>query len=204
MAKMGLSKLVFSKYSATGNTVTYSEPVNTEKLAEYSTEFNSGDSNDLYLDNAVAESDVGTFSGGTINITVGGLTNETSKLILGVTEQTISYGDSSGVKEIVYDEQIEISELGVGLIEMHKNNGAIFYRAVHLARVQFNIPNDSATTKGETVEWQTQEISGKILRSDHVDTKYVHPWKFTADFETEEKALAYLMYKGGKQEVKTG
>ena len=204
MAKIGLSKLVFSKYSASGNTVTYSDPVNNEKMAEYSTEFNQRDSNDLYLDNAVSETDAGTFSGGTINITTGDLITETSKLILGAVENTISYGDETDVKEIVFDDRIAPAELGVGLIEKHKNNGVYFYRAIHLARVKFNIPSDSATTQGASIEWKTQEISGQILRSDHVDENYQHPWKFTADFETEEKALAYLMYKGGKQEVKTG
>ena len=158
MAKKGLSKLVFAKYKADGNNVTYSDPVISEKLAEYSTEIEAGDSNDLYLDDDIAESDSAAFSSGTFNVTTGDLSNDTSKLILNVKEKKIELPSGKSVTELTYDSDMQSAELGVGVIEMHQVDGKTFYRAVFLARVLFNIPSNAATTKGETVEWQTQEL----------------------------------------------
>lgn len=198
MAKKGLSKLVFAKYNHNSNVVTYSEAVNTEKMAEYSTEIESGEKNNLYLDNDIAESDSAVFSSGTFNVTTGDLSNETSKLLYNVKEIEVTYGQGKKVTELVYDDSVTCNELGVGLIEMHQVDNADFYRAIWLTRVQFNVPSNAAVTKGQTVDWQTQEISGTILRSAAVDENNTHPWQFTADFETEADALEYLMYKGGK------
>lgn len=198
MAKKGLSKLVFAKYKADGNNVTYSDPVISEKLAEYSTEIEAGDSNDLYLDDDIAESDSAAFSSGTFNVTTGDLSNDTSKLILNVKEKKIELPSGKSVTELTYDSDMQSAELGVGVIEMHQVDGKTFYRAVFLARVLFNIPSNAATTKGETVEWQTQELSGKILRSAQISEDNVNPWQFTADLETKANALEYLMFKGGK------
>lgn len=198
MAKKGLSKLVFAKYSANGNSVTYSEAAITEKMAEYSAEIETTEKNNLYLDNDVAETDSGVFSSGTFSVTTGDLSNETSKLLYNVKELDVTYGQGKTVKELVYDDSITCQELGVGLVEMHQVDNVTFYRALWLTRVQFNIPSSAATTQGETVDWQTQEISGTILRSVEVDSDKVHPWQNTADFETEADALEYLMYKGGK------
>lgn len=193
MAKKGLSKLVVAKYSATDNVVTYTNPAVQEKLAEYSVEVEVAEPNNLYLDNDVAESDGGTFAGGTINLTTGDLSNETSKSFFNAQEAEITVGDKK-IKEIIFNDKVEPQELGVGVIELHQVNNQEFYRGVWLDRVKFNIPSNAATTKGENVEWQTQEISGEIMRSAAPD----HPWKHHADCETEEEALAYLMYKGGK------
>lgn len=206
MAKKGLSKLVFAKYNPNGNVVTYSEAANTEKMAEYSTEIEAGEKNNLYLDNDIAESDSAVFSSGTFNVTTGDLSNETSKLLYNVKEIEVTYGQGKKVKELVYDDSITCNELGVGLIEMHQVDNVDFYRAIWLTRVQFNVTSNSAVTKGQTVDWQTQEISGTILRSAAVDENNIHPWQVTADFETEADALDYLMYKGGKTAavIKTG
>lgn len=198
MAKKGLSKLVFAKYNATGNTVTYSEPINTEKMAEYSTEIEKSEANNLYLDNDIAETDGGVFNKGTFNVTTGDLSNETSKLLYNVKENEIQYASGKTASELVYDDSMQSQDLGVGLIEMHQVDSKTFYRAIWLSRVQFNIPSNAAVTKGDAIEWQTQEITGNILRSAAVDDSGIHPWQNTADLESEADALEYLMYKGGK------
>ena len=198
MAKKGLSKLVMAKYTkSTNGTVTYSDPAVTEKMAEYSTDITASDQNNLYLDNQIAETDGGTFSSGTITLTTGDLSNETSKLLYNVKEVEITYATGKTATEIVYDDTMQSVEVGTGVIEMHQVDNETFYRAIWLHRVQYNVPSNAAITKGETIEWQTQELTGNILRSDAVDTNGSHPWQTTADFETEEDALAYLMFKGG-------
>lgn len=197
MAKKGLSRLFFAKYKYTPEEgVSYTDGCETEKLASYSTELESNDDNDLYLNNGVAETEKGKFRSGTLTHTTGDLTNDTSLLILGAKENAPTIDGIEGeIQEIVYDDDISPAELGVGLIELHQLNGIEFHRAVVLARVLYNIPNDSANTKGESVEWQTQEISGKIMRSEQKDEQYKHPWKFTSDFKTEDDAVKYIKYK---------
>ena len=197
MAKKGLSRLFFAKYQYDPvSGVKYTEGCETEKLASYSTELESNDDNDLYLNNGIAETEKGSFRSGTLTHTTGDLTNETSLLILGAKKHTPEIeGIEDDIEEIVYDDDIKPSELGVGLIELHQVDGEEFHRAIVLARVLYNLPNDSATTKGESVEWQTQEVSGKILRSEQNDATYKHPWKFSADFSTEDNAVKYIKYK---------
>lgn len=197
MAKKGLSKLVTAKYSFDGSKVTYSDPKVQEKMAEYSAEIEVSEENNLYLDNEIAETDGGTFKSGTLTLTTGDLSTETSLQFFNTKQKEITVGEKK-VTEVTYDDRISPQELGVGVIELHQVNNVEFFRAIWFDRVKFDIPSDSATTKGETVDWQTQEIAGKILRSNMADTDNVHPWKHSADCETEADALAYLMFKGGK------
>lgn len=198
MAKKGLSRLFLAAYNYSEETkkVTYSEGCENEKLASYSTEISSSDPSNLYLNNKIAETEGGTFTNGTLTLETGDLSPESSKMICGLKENEITLDDDSGtkVKEMVWDDDLKPVNLGAGLIELHQVNGVEFHRAIILPKVFFNVPSDSATTKGESVEWQTQEISGVINRSDEVDstTKRNHPWKLSADCESEEIAVAYI------------
>lgn len=198
MAKKGLSKLVIADRTVNGSVVTYSNPVVQEKLAEYSTEIEAAEANNLFLDNEIAESDGGTFQSGTINLTTGDLSNETSQKLYKTKENEVTYSGDKTVKELVYDDALTNQELAVGIIELHQVDNIDSYRAIFFPKVKFNVHSDSATTKGETIEWQTQEINGTIYRSEEVDDRNIHPWKYSADFTNEADALAYLMFKGGK------
>lgn len=197
MAIKGLSKLVIADCAEEEQTVAYSNPISNEKLASYSADFESSDDNNLWLDNEIAESDAGTFQGGTLSIETGDLDNETSKKLYTIKEKEISVGDKK-VKEYIYDDDIKIKDLGVGVIEWHQVNGINLYRAIWFTKVRFNIDSNAATTKGEKIDWQTKTIEGSIMRSSEVSEDYKHPWKKQADFETEAEALAYLMFRGGK------
>ena len=50
------------------------------------------------------------------------------------------------------------------------------------------VPNDAATTQGETIEWQTPQLTGTIMRDDSAK----HAWKREATFTTEAQAEAYI------------
>lgn len=75
MAKIGLSKPYFAKYSNTGSTVTYAEGALMGKAVELSLELEEGDDNILYADNGPAES-ANTFSGGSLTLTTDDLLPE--------------------------------------------------------------------------------------------------------------------------------
>lgn len=197
MAIKGLSRLIVADYTEASGTVTYSNAVVTQKMAEYSAEVNSSDTESLYLDNAVSETDGGEFTDGTLSITVGDLDNETSKRFYKLKEKKLKIGEED-VTQYVYDDETKSNELGVGVIELHQTDGTEFYRAVFFPRVKFNISANSAKTKGEKVEWQTPQISGSILRSAQSSDDGVHPWKIEADCATEATAIEYLLQCGGK------
>lgn len=195
MAIKGLSKLVLASYSATGNTVTYGSPVVQEKMASYSYTVERASSDGLYLDNYEAEKDGGEFGSGTLTLGTGDLSNATSKAILDVKENSVTVGTST-VTELVFDDDTKGKELGAGIIELHQVDNQDFYRAVWFYRVQFDIPAGSANTKGASIDWQTPEITASIMRSDAYDASTgKHPWKSTADFTSEDDALAYLQSK---------
>jgi len=60
----------------------------------------------------------------------------------------------------------------------------VFYREVEMAR-----PSEDAQTMGETLEWQTPEISGTVagLQGDGSQ-----PWYRASRWPTQEAAIAYV------------
>lgn len=200
MAIKGLSIPVIGDYENEGKNVTYSNPTVADKAVEYGVSWTTTDDNPLYADNTVAEQDSGVFQSGELTLGTADLTQELSKRILGLKIKTVNYGKEKSVEELIYDDGAKSPYLGFGIIELHQINNIDKYRAVFFPKIKFNLPEEAATTKGESVEWQTKSISASILRSDAVDENYNHPWMIDAWFESEAEAVTYLMYKCGKMD----
>lgn len=190
MATIGLSKPYFAVYSATGNTVSYANGAVMGKATEANIDIDTTEDNNLYADNAIAETDR-TFAGGTLTLSTDDLSQEVSKAILGLAEQAITGIEGvtdTSVKELLYDDQQQTPYLGVGFIIKKKVGGVYKWRGVILTKVMFSTPADAATTQGETIEWQTPELSATIMRDDSTN----HMWKREATFTTEAQAEAYI------------
>lgn len=191
MAIKGLSIPVFGKYTNTSGTISYSEGKTIGHAISYSIETESSDDNPLYGDNKIIEHDNGTFLSGTLTLETSELTNEVSQWLLGLTENTVSVGTgqtATSVTEYVFDDDLRPLVCGFGIIELHQVNDVDVYITRILPKVVPNIPSDAATTRGETIDWQTSEITFRIERAD--DAK--HSWKRVATHESEADALAYL------------
>lgn len=186
MATIGLSKVYIAKYSAENGSVTYSGGALLARATEMSTSMEKGSDNDLYADNGIAESDR-SFSGGTLTIGTDDMEAEGSALILGITPTPITVGETS-VKELVYDEKSETPDLGYGTIIKKKVRGFYKFRAVVFTKIKFDLPEESATTQGKTIEWQTPSLTATIMRDDSTG----HAWKREATLETEAMAEAYI------------
>lgn len=193
MAIIGVSKPIIADYTATGNTVTYSNYTAAIKATEYQIEVETSEDNDLYADNMIVETAMGNFSSGTLTLSTDNLTAEVSKSILGAKEVTRTVGSKS-VKELVFDDDQSAQPKGYGIIEKHQINNVTKYMPIVLPKVKFNTPGRSATTQGSEIEWQTTEITAKILRSDQVDTNYNHPWQISPEelYDTEADAESYI------------
>lgn len=190
MASIGLSKPYYALYSATGSTVTYSGGGLLGKATELSLELEGADTNVLYADNAPAESD-NQFAGGTLNITTDDLLPEPMKAILGITEKALDSGSSgsSSDKWLVFDDSQAIPYVGFGGIIKAKQGGVVKWIALVLTKVQFSNPGVTATTQGETIEWQTKSLSATVMRDDST----AHVWQMqSTPLATEAAAEAAI------------
>lgn len=190
MAIIGVSKPYFAKYAENEGTVTYSGGGSLGRMQSVDVTINTSDSNDLYLDNVLAESER-TFSDGDLTIAADAMSQEASAAILGITPKAldgISGITDEGVQEMVFDDDQVIPDLGVGFVIKKRVKGTTSWRAVVLTKVKFAVPNDAATTQGESIEWQVPELTGSIMRDDTEK----HAWKREATFTTESQAEIYL------------
>lgn len=190
MAIKGLSIPVFGRYNynAEAGTVNYAGGIINPHAISYTAEIESTENNPLYGDNVVIENDVGRFSTGTLTLETDDLIGEVTMFLLDAKTVQRQYGDEQTVDAIVFDDRMHSPVLGVGIIELHQLDDVDHYKAIWFKKVTFSIPQDTATTRGETVEWQTRTIEGTIARSDEQH----HPWKEEAWFEAESEAVEYL------------
>lgn len=190
MATIGLSKPYYAAYSAAENVVTYANGAVMGKATEANIEIKTSDNNNLYGDNAIAETDR-QFTSGTLTLSTTDLSQEVSKAILGLKEETldsITGVTDEDVSELIYDDTQAIPYLGVGFIVKKVVNGVTMWRGIVLTKVMFSIPSDAATTQGETITWQVPSLTATIMRDDSA----TRMWKREATFTTEAQAEAYI------------
>lgn len=199
MAVKGLSIPVFGRYNFNPDTgkVTYSGGMINPHAIEYTLTPESTDNNPLYGDNQIIENDTPRFNGATLSLGIDELEQDVAEFILGVKIIQMSYGTDKTVKVTVYDDEQTPPFLGQGIIEEHQINDVNRYKAVIMNKVQFNNPETTATTRGESIEWQTKTIEGNVTRSDATGADGVHPWKTGAWFDSEADAIEYLKYMLG-------
>lgn len=190
MAIIGVSKPYVAKYSNTDTTVSYTSGQILDKMTEIDISINSAEDNNFYADNSIAESD-SSFSGGSVTVNTADLGPEATALVLGITPVPIA--DISGVtdedvNELVFDDDQRSPYLGFGCIIKKRVNNVDQWRAIILTKIMLAVPNDAATTQGETIEWQTPQLTGTIMRDDSAK----HAWKREATFTTEAQAEAYI------------
>lgn len=186
MATIGVSKPYYAKYNVVDGNVSYSGGGVMGKMTELEISIETSEDNNLYGDNGIAETDR-TFSNGTLTASTTDLSQEVAKDLLGVVErelEEIPGITDTGVKELVFDDSQVTPYLGTGFIIKKMVNHMTRWRAIVLTKVMFSVPSDSATTQGESIEWQVPELSGTIMRDD----SETHTWKREATFTTEARA----------------
>lgn len=191
MAKIGLSKPYFAKYSNTAGTTTYSGGAAIGKAVELSMELEGQDDNILYADNGPAESD-NEFGGGSITLKTDDLLPEPMIGILGIKDVPITGNDkitTTGAKWMVFDDEQETPYVGFGAIVKRKINGSVKWSALIYPKIQFQNTGDAATTQGKSIEWQTPELTAALLRDDTV----YHEWRrLSSPLDTEAEAEALI------------
>ena len=172
-------------YANSSGTITYSGGI---PLARgVSVAFNiSGGGNDFYADNVMAEAGAGTFTGGTVTLTVDGMKDAARKLISGQTA-TKSYGSQNAVTFDSSDDTAAAPYVGIGFVVRYQEAGEVSYDAVVLTKARFNVEGLDAKTQEENVEYQTASLEAKLMRDD----SSAHIWKLIkTGCETEAEAVA--------------
>ena len=182
----GFSLPYVAEYAAEAGVVTYSNPTKLARGVRGQIEPEVADNNDFYADNVKAESIDGTFTGGTLTLEVDGLLAAAEKLIFGLPDAATV----NGITVQQYGDEADPPYLGVGFIYRFMSGGVTTYVPIVLTKVKFNLPTNEAQTQGEEIDWQTQELTGQIMRDDSTN----HNWKMvgTATYSTEADAETAL------------
>lgn len=190
MAKIGLSKPYYAKYSWDGSQIIYSGGGVLGKYTEVSIDIEDADDNILYADNGPAESDT-SFAGGTVTITTDDLSPDAMVEALGLSTTAITAEGvtTTGAEWLEFNDDQNVPYLALAGIVKRKVRGAIKWQAFALPKIKFSNPSLAVTTQGETIEWQTQEMNAEILRAD--DTK--HGWfRLSSYLNSEAEAEAAI------------
>ena len=195
MVGSGFSKPYVALYSGSGGKDTYAKGMSLGGGVGYSDSIEVADDNDFYADNRVDETESGVFTSGEATITVNYLSPEAAKMVLGLTNQT-TVGD---VQWDDYDDDTTPPDIGYGHVKQVVENGVTKYAAFILPRVKMALPSESAETRGESIDWQTQELTATIMRSLNGKHKWrsVPPKFFDTEDEAAAAVVAYLSQSAG-------
>lgn len=179
---IGFSLPWVAKYTESDGVVTYSNAMRLARGVSVSAETDSSDNNNFYADNIIAESDAGTFSGGTVTLTVDGLFQDAEKLIQG-----LQAANTAGF--LVYDDNQAAPYVGVGFVIKYMSEGVTYYTPVIFTKTRAGQLAISAETQGESIDWQTAEVPFSIFKDD----TSVHAWKMVGgDLADEASAEAAI------------
>lgn len=158
--------------------------------------------NPLYANNGVAENDASGASGGNLTMTLDRLGQEAAADLFGLKVEDVTITDEKAASGLTEDEKKgkalkytgkEVSApVGVAYVRSHQIDGSRAHHEVVLYReATFNPPTEAAQTKGESIEWQTPEITGTVAGRDAKD----NPWYESVMFHSERAAIAYINEK---------
>lgn len=194
MVTIGYSMPYVARYNGTGGKDTYTDGMDLGEGVKYSDSITSADDNNFYANNKVSETDTGNFLSGEATITIDGLSPKAAELVLGIKNKT-SVGSTQWDN---WDDDVAPPEIGYGHVKMTRENNVDQYWGVVLPRIKCALPGESLETKGENINWQTQDITATIMRS--LNGK--HTWRsitstpFASEAEAYEAVKAYLGQTG--------
>lgn len=162
------------------------------KAISASFEPNTPDDNPLYANNGESENDNSSASGGTLTLTLDRLTKEAAADMynLQVEETTVQVnGEPVTGKGLKYTGMEQSSPLGTAFVRMLQEDGVRKHEVVLYRRATYSMPAENAKTLGESIEWQTPEISGSVMGMEGDGT---NAWYETFVFPTQAAAIAYI------------
>lgn len=190
MATIGLKMPVFAKIAtkADGVRPTYSNGKVIAKAVSADFTINTA-SAVLYADDAEDERD-DSFVSGAITFGINDMDYTTESLMFG--SGIAATGDDKD--EIIDAADDQSPEGGFGYYRIKKVGGVRKYEAIWFLRTIFKKMDESNTTKGESISFQTPTLSGSIMR---VDGYKGGAWRERKTFDNELDCVTYLKNKAG-------
>lgn len=194
MVTTGFSKPYVAKYSATGQSVTYSGGLSLGRGVSLGLDIETADGNNFYADNVLAETESSNFTRGTATITVDGLENAAATLILGLGATQELQVNESPVNMQGYGQAMSAPYVGYGCVRRTQMRGKVQYWPYILPKVKFSIPGDEVETSEDQINWQTQELSATVHRDDTAaaNWKLISEEGMATEAEAEEAVKAFL------------
>lgn len=194
MAFIGMRHVVAAKIATEtpGAALTYSAGMVVGKAIQGNLTWDRND-NPLYADDAIAENDNGA-TGGSIGLVTDDLLDTVRAYLLGDEAISVGTGTSATTEYESTDEPAPY--VGFGYMRVRVKNGVTSYQAVWYHKAQFGETSENAQTKGQTIEWQTPTLTGRIMGvNDNADGQI--RFRRRATFETAAAAIAWLDDKAG-------
>lgn len=143
----------------------------------------------LYADDGLAESD-NSITGGTISLNLDDVEEAAQVTAFGL----LKTGEPGSE---VYSEVGDPAPYGgIGYVRVRRLRGVTSYVAYWLHKVQLAVNTDNASTKGQSITWQTPTADGTILAAyPNADKKAYY--RDRAVFDTEAEAYAWVDEKAG-------
>lgn len=177
MAKIGLKYFRYAVLTeASDGTPSYDGAKTPAKAISCSVSISNNDVS-LYADDAIAESDT-SFQNGTVSIGIDDEDQATMATLLGHTVTT----DGDMIRNVN-----DIAPyVGFGRVITKMVGGVLKYKVEFLYKVKFGEPSQEENTKGESLEFGTTTLEGRVASLANGD------WSDTKTFTTLADALAYL------------
>lgn len=194
MAFIGMRHVVAAKIATEtpGAALTYSAGMVVGKAIQGNLTWNRND-NPLDADDAIAENDNGA-TGGSIDLVTDDLLDAVRAYLLGDEEITVGTSPNTTTEYESTDEPAPY--VGFGYMRVRMKNGVTSYQAVWYHKAQFGETNENAQTKGQTIEWQTPTLTGRIMGvNDNAAGKI--RFRRRANFDTAAAAIDWLDDKAG-------
>ena len=143
------------------------------------------DGSNLYANNGIAETDAASSAGGELVLGLDRLKADAISDLFGLTQAT--EGQATGWN---YTGSETANAVGVAFIrQKQEDNDRNHHEVVIYSHVTFALPTEEATTLGESVEWQTPEITGTVISGSALGT---YPWKKVFEFATQAAAIDFI------------
>lgn len=182
MAYIGLAYPTIAKLDPATNV--YSDGFRMGKAVSVNISTNYNEAN-LPGDNVIAET-VKEFRDGAIDLGVTTIPVAAYETVFG---HTVTEGEDGTV---IVDKTDDVPNyVGVGLVKEELVDGKKSYIGMWIKKVLFTESGENATTKGETITFQTPTITGTVLALDD------KTWRERKIFDNEADAIAYIDEQAG-------
>lgn len=176
MAKIGLKNFIYGMLTeASDGTPSYGVAKKPAKAITCKVDITNNDAK-LYADDGLAESDT-TFQSGAITV---GIDDEDDVTMADMLGHAIANG------EMIRNADDVAPYMGFGRIITKIVNNSTKYKVEFLYKVKMSEPSQDNTTKGESVEFGTTELSGIVAKLANGN------WSVTKTFNTFAEAKTYL------------